>query len=75
MPVWHEDDEFWEQLVPLLFDESRAGNASEQVENIVRLLALDPGAQVLDFCCGPGRHSLEFAQRGFQVVGVDRTTR
>jgi SAM-dependent methyltransferase len=27
----------------------------------------------LDLCCGPGRHSLEFARRGFSVVGVDRT--
>jgi SAM-dependent methyltransferase len=35
---------------------------------------LDPGAQILDLGCGPGRHSLELARRGFQVVGVDRTT-
>ena len=28
---------------------------------------------MLDLCCGPGRHSLEFARRGFRVTGVDRT--
>lgn len=28
---------------------------------------------MLDLCCGPGRHPLEFARRGFQVTGVDRT--
>jgi SAM-dependent methyltransferase len=28
---------------------------------------------VLDLCCGPGRHSTGFAQRGFQVTGVDRS--
>src|SRR5206468_5375646 len=32
-------------------------------------------ASVLDLCCGPGRHSLEFARHGFQVTGVDRTAR
>jgi SAM-dependent methyltransferase len=28
---------------------------------------------VLDMPCGPGRHSLELARRGFRVTGVDRT--
>jgi SAM-dependent methyltransferase len=28
---------------------------------------------VLDLCCGPGRHSLELARRGFKVTGLDRT--
>jgi SAM-dependent methyltransferase len=28
---------------------------------------------VLDFCCGVGRHSLEFASRGFAVTAIDRT--
>jgi SAM-dependent methyltransferase len=27
--------------------------------------------RVLDMSCGPGRHALEFARRGFQVTGVD----
>jgi 2-polyprenyl-3-methyl-5-hydroxy-6-metoxy-1,4-benzoquinol methylase len=26
---------------------------------------------VLDLCCGPGRHAVELARRGFQVTGVD----
>jgi SAM-dependent methyltransferase len=29
--------------------------------------------KILDLCCGIGRHSLEFARRGFHVTGVDRT--
>jgi SAM-dependent methyltransferase len=43
------------------------------VEEMVTLLGLSPGARVLDLCYGVGRHSLEFARRGFQVTGVDRT--
>jgi SAM-dependent methyltransferase len=30
-------------------------------------------ARILDLCCGQGRHSLELARRGFDVIGVDRT--
>lgn len=74
MPDWYENDEFWEQIIPLFFDESRAGSATEQVDDVVRLLQLDEGAQVLDVCCGIGRHAIELARRGFRVVGVDRTT-
>jgi SAM-dependent methyltransferase len=29
---------------------------------------------VLDLCCGPGRHSVSFAQLGFSVTGVDLST-
>lgn len=31
------------------------------------------GGTLLDLCCGPGRHAVEFAQRGFTVTGVDRS--
>ena len=75
MPDWHENDQLWEQMLPLLLDEGRGGSVVEQVEDIVRLLQLDEGAQILDLCCGIGRHSIELARRGFRVVGVDRTKR
>ena len=28
---------------------------------------------MLDFACGFGRHSLEFARRGYDVTGIDIT--
>jgi SAM-dependent methyltransferase len=31
------------------------------------------GGDVLDLCCGPGRHSLALAKRGIQVTAVDRS--
>jgi ubiquinone/menaquinone biosynthesis C-methylase UbiE len=31
------------------------------------------GGQVLDLCCGPGRHAVALAKRGFAVTAVDRT--
>lgn len=43
----------------------------QEVDFLVDALALEPGARVLDVGCGPGRHSLAFARRGFDVTGVD----
>jgi SAM-dependent methyltransferase len=43
----------------------------QEVEFLVGALGLDPGMRVLDAGCGPGRHSLALARRGFEVVGVD----
>jgi SAM-dependent methyltransferase len=42
-----------------------------EVSFLIDVLGLGPGARVLDVGCGPGRHALEFARRGFDVVGVD----
>ncbi|MCK4386006.1 MAG: class I SAM-dependent methyltransferase [candidate division Zixibacteria bacterium] len=44
---------------------------SGEVEAIVKMMDLKPEAKILDLCCGYGRHSIEFAQRGFKVTGYD----
>lgn len=72
MTAWHEDDLFWSAVEPVLFDEDRLASAPGEVEAIIGLLGLAPGARVLDLCCGPGRHAVELARRGHQVTGVDR---
>jgi cyclopropane fatty-acyl-phospholipid synthase-like methyltransferase len=46
-----------------------------EVGFLVDVLGLAPGARVLDVGCGPGRHALELARRGFEVVGVDISQR
>jgi SAM-dependent methyltransferase len=43
----------------------------QEVDFLVDALGLVPGQQVLDVGCGPGRHSLALARRGFTVLGVD----
>ncbi len=70
---WHEQDAFWETVAPVLFVQRRWSDAPAEVGQVVALLGIEPGAHVLDLCCGVGRHSLELARRGFQVTGVDRT--
>ena len=42
-----------------------------QVDFIIDKLALEPGARVLDLCCGQGRHLIDLARRGYDVVGLD----
>mgnify|MGYP000371382035 CR=1 FL=1 len=71
--AWHEDDRFWERTAPFQFSARRWAAAPEEIEKVVALLGLTPGMRVLDMPCGPGRHSLELARRGFVVTGVDRT--
>ena len=44
-----------------------------EVDFVLDVCELTPGARVLDMGCGPGRHALELARRGFQVTGVDFT--
>lgn len=70
---WHEQDCSWETADPVLFSERRWSNAPAEIDGVVSLLGIEPGAHILDLCCGVGRHSLELARRGFRITGVDRT--
>ena len=48
-----------------------AERTQEDVEKIVALLDLEPGAEVLDCPCGHGRIATELAAHGFRVTGID----
>ena len=48
-------------------------NTEKEVDYLIRTMALTGTERVLDLACGFGRHSLAFAARGFDVVGVDFT--
>ncbi|HXW83127.1 MAG TPA: methyltransferase domain-containing protein [Candidatus Binataceae bacterium] len=73
MAAWHEDDRFWETFQGYMFNPARVAAAKSEVDAMLVLLGVAPKSSILDLCCGPGRHSLEFARRGFLVTGVDRT--
>jgi SAM-dependent methyltransferase len=69
---WFEDDEFWRDFYPYIFSAERFAAAPAEVSSTMAL-AQCAGGGLLDLCCGPGRHSVEFARRGFHVTGVDRS--
>jgi SAM-dependent methyltransferase len=73
MSDWYADDSFWETFQNYMFDPRRLALTAGEVEQMISLLDLKGGAAVLDLCCGLGRHSIEFARRGFKVTGVDLT--
>jgi ubiquinone/menaquinone biosynthesis C-methylase UbiE len=70
---WFENDDHWETLYPLLFDEKHLASGSHEAELVLRLARLTPPATILDLCCGPARHAVFLAKEGFEVTGVDRS--
>lgn len=45
--------------------------ASAQVDFLIHAMDLKGNERILDLGCGAGRHTLEFASRGFHCTGVD----
>jgi SAM-dependent methyltransferase len=72
MTEWFEDESFWIELYPFMFPDERFEGAGEEIDKVIDLLHFQ-GSTILDLCCGPGRHSIELAKRGYTVTGVDRT--
>jgi D-alanine-D-alanine ligase len=61
----HLELPFLEEMIP---------QSKKEVNGICRILKkhkISKGGRILDFYCGIGRHSIEIAKRGFQVVGYD----
>lgn len=74
MTNWHEDDSFWKATASIMFRTQIWEMAPQQVEDVMVRTGLEPPFHVLDLPCGVGRHALEFARKGCQVTGVDRTS-
>jgi SAM-dependent methyltransferase len=69
---WFSDEAFWAESYPFLFPEGRFAAGVAEVERVLALTGREQG-RVLDLACGPGRHSVPLAKRGFAVTGVDHT--
>jgi len=69
---WFENEVFWSTFYPYMFGERKTAAAPGEVERVLALSGVANG-RVLDLCCGPARHSLILAQKGFEVTGVDRS--
>jgi len=62
---------FDEEMGEVMFTEEAWRRAEELCDPLVRLLGIEPGAEILDLACGTGRFALPLAKRGFHVVGLD----
>jgi SAM-dependent methyltransferase len=69
-PEWFERF-FGADYFEIYRDAFPAERTAADVEGIVSLLGLAPGARVLDLACGQGRHAVPLAARGFAVTGYD----
>jgi SAM-dependent methyltransferase len=48
-----------------------AGRTAQEVAGIIDLLKPPSDAQILDLCCGYGRHAIPLAQQGYTLTGLD----
>jgi len=48
-----------------------AEEARQQIDFLEEKIHPAAGAKILDLCCGSGRHAIEMARRGYNVVGQD----
>jgi len=66
---------WWEELFNDDFIRTMAkvtdAQIGKEVTFIEESLGCEAGAMVLDLACGTGRHAVELAARGYQVVGFD----
>ncbi|WP_172254369.1 class I SAM-dependent methyltransferase [Saccharibacillus deserti] len=69
MSAWYEES-FGEDYLRVYHYRDEQG-AAHEVHEMISWLRLDPGAKVLDLCCGMGRHSLSLAEKGYDVTGMD----
>ena len=76
----HLPAEWWRKLFNALYVKTDGDvvenneNTRRDVDFILASAPVQPHSQILDLCCGQGRHCIELARRGFKnVTGVDRS--
>jgi SAM-dependent methyltransferase len=72
MTEWFEDESIWRDSFEYSFDSEILKAGEQEAEKILKLADFQGGA-ILDLACGPGRHSIPLAAKGYQVTGVDLT--
>lgn len=60
-----------EEYLYFLEDTLRTEDTARQCDFIERAMRLGPKAKILDLGCGHGRHAVELASRGHDVLGLD----
>jgi len=66
---WHQNffkNSFYNPASPAAVE-----RAPHEARFVLRQLKLKKRSALLDLCCGPGRHAVEFAKKGLKVTGYD----
>lgn len=67
---WY-DNWFSSAYYKILYSDRDDREAEEFVETLLNHLQPEAGSRMLDIACGEGRHSLQLASHGFEVMGID----
>jgi SAM-dependent methyltransferase len=62
---------FTAEWFSIFLDAIPPAQTDAEVAFIARQLPLVSHRSILDVCCGPGRHSIPLARRGYNVLGID----
>jgi len=69
-PRWYVDF-FGEEYLRIYSHALTEERTQREADQLVGLLDLPPGSDILDLCCGHGRHAIALAERGYQITGQD----
>ena len=80
---WFEGNEFFTHNY-IRGDNSKEGftkihrtveeRTKREVNGSIKVGRIKKGSKILDLPCGYGRHSVELAKRGFDIVGMDKSS-
>lgn len=70
---WFENETDWIVKQSVIFNKELVRFSFLEVRKLLKLVGAKENLEVLDLCCGIGRHSIEFAKNGMRVTGVDLT--
>ncbi|MBU1355373.1 MAG: GNAT family N-acetyltransferase [Candidatus Edwardsbacteria bacterium] len=72
----HSEQKLWQAFERMTLDDNHRWMkfAAEEVKYLMETYEICPGSRILDLGCGTGRHSLEMARMGMDVIGVDFIT-
>ncbi len=70
----HSEQKLWEAYERMALDQNHlwARHGCKEIEFLIEALNISSGSRVLDLGCGSGRHSIELARMGIEVIGVDK---
>ncbi|MDX1524008.1 MAG: class I SAM-dependent methyltransferase, partial [Anaerolineae bacterium] len=73
----HVHPDWWRRIFNSIYLKTDADVVDDQkitryeIDRFIEILNLSPEHQILDLCCGQGRHTLELARRGLAIDGLD----